>query len=115
MRLTVVRLIGLPNSPRAAPARSPSDWRLRGTWVRATRSQARAATTARSRGGKSGRTPTTGLILQGELPVGPALAPEADGVGVEFDPKAGRDVRDQGILVQQQDQARPLPEVSGRG
>jgi hypothetical protein len=55
------------------------------------------------------------LVLQGEPPLGAALAPEADGVGVEFDPGAGRDVGEQGLLVQQHDQAGALPEVRRGG
>src|SRR5258708_1601981 len=91
IRPTVVRLIGLPSSVRAAQARSPSDWRLRGVCVRATRSQARAATRARSRGGKRDFTPSAGLVLQVEPSLCPALPPEAHGVGMQLDSGSGFD------------------------
>src|SRR5580692_1148579 len=96
MRPTVQRLIGLPRSAEARWARSASDRRLSGLSVRATSSQARAATIARSRGGKRGLSPPSGLVLQAEVVLSPAFAPEADGVGVESDGRAGLDVGEVG-------------------
>jgi hypothetical protein len=55
------------------------------------------------------------LVLEGEEAFGPALPPEADGVGMEFDASAGLDVGEQGAVVQEQDEASPLAEVSGGG
>src|SRR5688572_21169256 len=103
----------LPNSVPAKRARSANDWRLRGVWVWAIRSQARAATTARSKGGKGGLTPSAGLVLEDEVPLSPALPPEAHRVGVQLQTLARLDIGEQGLLVEQQDQAGALAEVSG--
>src|SRR5262245_16659161 len=114
-RGTVVRLIGLPNSALARWLRSRSDSRLRGSPVWATRSHARPTTTALSRGGKRGLAPPAGLVGERELPVTPALAPAAHGVGVQVNAGPGLDVRERGDVVQQQGQACALPQVTGRG
>ena len=53
--------------------------------------------------------------MQTELPQSPALAPAADGVGVQRDAGAGGDVGQGGLLVQEQGQTCALPEVAGRG
>jgi hypothetical protein len=63
-----------------------SDCRLRGCLVSATSSQATALTSAWSRGGKTGVTPPSQLIVQGEVPLGPSLPPMADGVRVQPHP-----------------------------
>src|SRR4051794_1565635 len=115
MRPTVRRLIVSPSRAEARRARSPRDWRLMGVWVCATRSQARAVTEARSSGGKGGLAPPAGLVFQGEAALGPAFAPEADGVGMKPDPGAGLDAGEFGLFVQEDDQERPLAQVSGRG
>src|SRR4051812_16142704 len=111
MRPTVRRLIASPNRAEARRARSPRDWRLRGVSVRATSSQARAVTWARPRGGKGGLAPPAGSVFEDELPLRPALAPEADGVGVKADLSPGRDVGEVGLLVQEQDQPGALEQV----
>src|ERR671913_113576 len=92
MRPTVRRLIAPPSGAEARRARAPRDWRLMGLRVWATRSQARAVTRARSSGGKGGLAPPAGSVLEGEAALGPASAPEADGVGVKPDPGGGLDV-----------------------
>src|SRR5262245_3577809 len=115
MRPTARRLIVLPSRAEARRARSPRDWRLMGLWVWATRSQARAVTWARSSGGKGGLAPPAGSVLEGEVALGPALAPEADGVWVKPDLGAGLDVGEIGPFVQEDDQGRPLTQVRRRG
>src|SRR3569623_2767467 len=101
LRPTVQRLIGLPSSPEATRARSPSDWRLRAVLVWAIRSQARAVTVARSRGGRGGLAPPPGLVAHVEQPRGPAPPPEADGIGMQAALQAGRDDGEGGLLVQE--------------
>src|ERR1700744_6805244 len=101
MRPTVRRLIASPNRTEARRARSPRDWRLMGLWVCATRSQARAVTEARSRGGKGGLAPPAGLVFEGEAALGPAFAPEADGVGGKPEPGAGLHLGGFGVVVQE--------------
>src|SRR5215468_642790 len=76
MRPTVQRLIGLP---KASEAR-----------------RARAATWARSRGGKGGLAPPAGFVFEAEIPLGPAFAPEADGVGVKAGPAAAATLESSG-------------------
>lgn len=108
---TVVRPIGLVNSPAARLARSVVDWRLKGLPVRATTSQAMAATMALSRGGKSGLATSPGGVFEGEIPLGPAPASAAHAVGVEVESGGEIGVGDQRVFVQEQNQSRPLPEV----
>jgi hypothetical protein len=55
------------------------------------------------------------LIFEVEEAIGPALPPEADGVGVEADFSGGCDVGESGLLVQEDDQTRPLEQVSRSG
>jgi hypothetical protein len=86
-----------------------------GDCVLATCSQARAVTWARSRGGEGGLAPPAGSVFELEGAFGPALAPEADGVGVEADLGSGLDVGEFGLVVQQQGQLGALPQVGRRG
>jgi len=69
---------------------------------------------ARSRGGKGGLAPPAGLILEVEEAVGPALTPVADGVGVKTDLQGGSDIGDVGLLVQKDNQTRPLEQMRRR-
>jgi hypothetical protein len=82
--------------------------------VRATTSQAMEATMALSRGGKGGLAASPGGVFEGKIPSGPALPPAADAVGVEVQPGGEIDVGDQRVLVQEQHQLRPLPQMRGR-
>src|SRR5947209_16296844 len=113
MRHTVLRLMGLFNSSCARLARSAVDWRLSGFPVLATTSQAMEVTMALSRGGKGGLASASVVILEGEAACGPALPPQADGVGVEADPGGSFGVGNLGQLVEEQDQAGALMEVGG--
>jgi len=83
--------------------------------VRQTVSQAMALMTASSRGGKDGLASASRQVLQGEVAVGPAPAPVANGVGVEPDPGSGLDVGEVGVLVKQQDQFGALAELKADG
>jgi hypothetical protein len=69
---------------------------------------------ALSRGGKDGLAASSGSVLKGKIPLGPALPPAADAVRVEVETRGEIDVGDQRVLVQKQDQPRPLPEVRSR-
>src|SRR4051794_13606776 len=111
IRQTVVRLMGLFNSSRARWARSVVDWRLNGSPVRATTSQAIDETTARSRGGKDRPGSTARIVLEGVLTSGPSLPPTADGTGMEIETSGGRHIGDGVGFVKEQDQACSLPEV----
>jgi hypothetical protein len=75
VRHTVLRLIGFPSTFCVRNVRSSKDWRLIGSPVSATRSQARALTNARSRGGKIGLAAASRAILQGEISRSPAFPP----------------------------------------
>src|SRR3954453_6600771 len=99
IRQTVLRLIGLFNSSRARWARSVVDWRLNGSPVRATTSQAIDETTARSRGGKDRPGSTARIVLEGVLTSGPSLPPTADGTGMEIETSGGRHIGDGGGFV----------------
>src|SRR3954452_11217381 len=94
MRQTVLRLMGLFNSPWTRLARSVVDWRLNGSPVRATTSQAIDVTTARSRGGKDRPGSTARIVLEGVLTSGPSLPPTADGTGMEIETSGGRHIGD---------------------
>src|SRR3954465_6984175 len=115
IRQTVLRLMGLFSSSRARPARSVVDWRLNGSPVRATTSQAIEATTALSRGGKDRLTATAGIVLEGELTSGPALPPAADGIGMEVETSGGSHVGERWGFVEEQDQSCTLPQMRRRG
>src|SRR5947209_17236624 len=115
MRRTVRRLIGLPSAAQARLARSPRDWRLKGSCVWATVSHARALTRASSRGGKSGLAPPPRPVLQGEIASVPAPPPGAHRVGMEFDAAPGLDVGERGLLGEQQHQAGPLAQLEADG
>jgi hypothetical protein len=112
---TVVRPMGLFNSSCARLARSLVDWRLKGFPVRATTSQAMDAMMALSRGGKDRLAATSGSVLEGKLPTGPAFPPEADRVGVQVEASSGCHVGKRGSLMQEQDQVGALPEVGRSG
>src|SRR2546423_930219 len=90
IRQTVARLMGLFSSSCARLARSEVDWRLSGFPVRATTSQAMDAIMALSRGGKDGLAASSGSVFQGIVAFGPALSPQADGVGVKVEGSRGR-------------------------
>src|SRR4051812_50101008 len=88
MRQTVLRLMGLFSSSWTRLARSVVDWRLNGSPVRATTSQAIDVTTARSRGGKDRLAAPARIVLDGKMTCGPAVPPTAEGTGGKI--KAGR-------------------------
>src|SRR5215211_6321476 len=108
---TVVRPIGLFNSSRARLARSVVDCRLKGLPVRATTSQAMDAITALSKGGKDRLAAAPGSIFQGKAAARPALAPEADRVGVQVEARGGLGVGKGGALGQEYHQVGALAEV----
>jgi hypothetical protein len=72
-------------------------------------------TWARSRGGKGRLAAPARLIFEVEASLCPALTPEANRVGVKADLGAGGDVGDVGLLVHEDDQVRPLTQVSRCG
>src|SRR3954447_22576898 len=115
MRQTVARLMGLFSSSCARLARSVVDWRLRGVPVRATTSQAMGAIMALSRGGKDGLAASPGSVLEGKVALGPALAPQADGVGVKAQARSGGGVGKRGEFAQEQDQVGALAQVRRSG
>src|SRR3954470_23834152 len=103
--------MGLFNSSAARLARSVVDWRLSGLPVRATTSQAMETPMALSRGGK-GRLPAAPRgIVEGKLPLSPALPPAADTVRVKVELSGDLDVGSRRAFVQEQYQESPLPEV----
>jgi hypothetical protein len=95
--------------------RSANDWRLSGNLVWATVSQAIALTIASSRGGKLRLAPAPRLVLQGEAALGPALPPEPDGVGVQLHVGCGLGIREERLLMEQEDQAGSLSELEADG
>src|SRR3954464_6450871 len=105
---TVLRLMGLFSSSRTRLARSVVDWRLNGSPVRATTSQAIDATTALSRGGKVRLSAPPRIVLEGQLAGGPTLSPTADGAGMKIEMGSGSHVGERGGLVKEQDQAGTL-------
>src|SRR5512135_470238 len=111
IRQTVLRLIGFPRAEWARVVRSSNDWRLRGNFVSATVSQAIALTMASSRGGKIGRAAPSRSILQSEVAFGPAFPPETDGVGMQLHAARRRGIREEWMLMQQEDQAGSLSEL----
>ena len=108
MRQTVLGPIDRPKADEARAARSDVESRLSGNLDRQTASHAIALTIARSRGGKSGLTPATLSIDQGEVAARPTAPPEADGIGVQFHRDPGCGVRQVRRFVKQEGQASPL-------
>ena len=115
IRRTVLRLIALPKASRAWLARSASDKRLRGSWLRYTASQATAWTTASSWGGKKGLTPPPSFVCQDKVSLGPALPPQSYRVGMELHLSGSSGVRQERLLVQEQDKVRTLPQLKRDG
>src|SRR5262249_51172672 len=81
----------------------------------ATASQAMALTTASSWGGKGSLAAPPRLILQGEVARGPALPPGPDGVGMEPHTGRGLGVGEVRLLVMEEDQFGPLPQLESDG
>jgi hypothetical protein len=95
--------------------KSASDWRLRGKLVSATTSQAMALTMASSWGGKLGLAAASRFVVEGEIAIGPAFPPEPDGVGMESDASGGLGVGQERLVVKEQGQFGPLPQLISDG
>ena len=56
-----------------------------------------------------GCTPPSRFVLQRQVAIGPASSPEANGVGVQMHLSPCLGVREERLLVQEEDQGSPLP------
>jgi hypothetical protein len=114
MRQIVLRLIGLPKALAARAVRSASDWRLSGTLLSETVSQAMALTVAWSKGGKGGLAASPGQVVQGEVFRGPTPPPATDLWVGQPDGLASCAMAEVGVFMQEEGQAGPLDEAMRR-
>jgi hypothetical protein len=70
---------------------------------------------ASSWGGKLGLAAAPRLVVEGEIAVGPAFPPEPDGVGMESDASGGLGVGQERLVVKEQGQFSPLPQLISDG
>jgi hypothetical protein len=69
------------------------------------------ATMALSRGGKDGLAASSWGVLEGKMALGPALPPTANAIGVQVALGSDFDIGKRGLVVEEQDQLRPLSKV----
>src|SRR3989442_11051212 len=109
--ISVLRLIGLRSALPARTVMSARDCRLNGCWVSASNSQATALTKAWSKGGKGRLAAPSRLVLQGKVACGPPATPSLHRTQMQLHPFCGLNIGHKRVLMQQQRQRGPLPQL----
>jgi hypothetical protein len=72
-----------------------------------------ALTEACSKGGKAGLTAAARFIIKRKIVTGPSSSPKAHGLIGQADLLPSLDIGELGVVMEEQDQARPLPTTQG--